>query len=32
MIGDTNSRIVLQSMTDKQEGSASATQRPPPTG
>ena len=32
LIGETNSRIILQSMTDKQEGSASASQKPPPTG
>jgi hypothetical protein len=28
MIGETNSRISLQSMTDKREGAASATQKP----
>src|SRR6185295_4285642 len=32
MIGETNSRIVLQSMADKQEGSASETRKLPPSG
>ena len=32
MIGESNSRIVLQSLTDKQEGSASAAQKPAPSG
>ena len=32
MIGETNSRIILQSMTDTREDSASATQKPPPAG
>jgi len=32
LVGETNSRIILQSMTDKREGSASAAQKPPPTG
>jgi hypothetical protein len=32
LVGETNSRIILQSMTDKREGSASAAQKPAPTG
>ena len=30
MVGEDNSRIVLQSLADKQEGSASAAQKPAP--
>jgi uncharacterized protein DUF992 len=32
LVGETNSRIILQTMADKSEGSASATQKSPPTG
>jgi len=32
LIGQMNERIVLQSMADKEEGAASATEKRPPTG
>jgi hypothetical protein len=32
LVGESNSRIVLQSMADKPEGSATATEKPRPTG
>jgi len=32
LVGQTNSRITLQTLADKTEGSASATQKPPPAG
>jgi hypothetical protein len=32
MIGEPNADIALHSMSDKNEGSASATEKPAPTG
>jgi Protein of unknown function (DUF992) len=32
LVGETNSRIILQSMTDKREGSTNAAQKPSTTG